>query len=200
MVKVNIPAVYPMEKQYKKSTLNMKTLSSEMLVLTWRHDPQDTLNIHHSDNLQSHYCCVLSQTSPAGITLWNHNNILKGCNQSYWALRCVVRFSQCSWLGTVDILTVYGAIHQEGTILIWTVDMLLVYCVTCQETLNMTCEAWGSHRGVAEDSRLLGRDAVVLDKWFQTFQGSTVPSKCREPRTQWHGITSHKTPNLTPPN
>jgi hypothetical protein len=34
MVKENIPDVYPKEKQYKKSTLKMKTLSSEMLVLT----------------------------------------------------------------------------------------------------------------------------------------------------------------------
>jgi len=34
MVKENIPAVYPKEKQYKKSTLKMKTLSFDMLVLT----------------------------------------------------------------------------------------------------------------------------------------------------------------------
>jgi len=33
-VKENITAVYPKEKQYKKSTLKMKTSSSEMLVLT----------------------------------------------------------------------------------------------------------------------------------------------------------------------
>ena len=30
MVKENIPAVYPEEKQYKKSTPKMKTSSSEM--------------------------------------------------------------------------------------------------------------------------------------------------------------------------
>jgi len=34
MVKENIPAAYPKEKQYKKSTLKMKTSSSETPVLT----------------------------------------------------------------------------------------------------------------------------------------------------------------------
>jgi len=68
MIEENIPDVYPKEKQYKKYTLNMKTSSSEVLVPTLCHDPQDTLNIHHCDNLQSHYCCVSSQTSIAGIT------------------------------------------------------------------------------------------------------------------------------------
>jgi hypothetical protein len=59
MVQENISAVYPKEgkkkKEYKNCTLKMKTSSSEMLVLTWCHDPQDTLNIHYCDNLQSHY-------------------------------------------------------------------------------------------------------------------------------------------------
>jgi len=72
--------------------------------------------------------------------------------------------------------------------------MLLVYRATHQETLNMTFEVWGSHRGVTEDSSLLGCDPVVLGEWFQTIQGSTVPSKCQEPFRTTHPLTWYHIP------
>jgi hypothetical protein len=38
------------------------------------------------------------------------------------------------------------------------------------------CRIWGFHRGVTEDSGLLGCGPVSLRGWFQIFLGIVVPS------------------------
>ena len=88
-------------------------------------------------------------------------------------------------------------------------------CGSCGNVLTILfCKSWGSSSSVAEESGLLGRDLVLLGKWFPTFLCNKVPSYSRfkhqdkyiflgqldplhlehqEPLIQQHSITSQNT-------
>jgi hypothetical protein len=46
----------------------------------------------------------------------------------------------------------------------------------CVRACARALEFGGSHSGVAEDSGILGRDTVLIGKWFLTFRTKAVPS------------------------